>query len=86
MLFRSGHFVAAGVYVDAGSRYEGDRTRGAGHMTDRLGFKVSPLTCASGRACRCGDALGPAEPPQLTPQVRIAEHVKSHGGADDEGD
>ncbi|KAK4704128.1 hypothetical protein P7C70_g2086, partial [Phenoliferia sp. Uapishka_3] len=34
-----GHFVAAGVYVDAGSRYEGDRTRGAGHMTDRLGFK-----------------------------------------------
>ncbi len=36
-----GHFVAAGVYVDAGSRYEGDRTRGAGHMVDRLGFKVS---------------------------------------------
>ncbi|KAK4058347.1 Mitochondrial-processing peptidase subunit alpha [Microbotryomycetes sp. JL221] len=34
-----GHFVAAGVYVDAGSRYESNRTRGAGHMTDRLGFK-----------------------------------------------
>ncbi|KAM0754672.1 LuxS/MPP-like metallohydrolase [Meredithblackwellia eburnea MCA 4105] len=34
-----GHFVAAGVYVDAGSRFEGDRTRGASHMTDRLGFK-----------------------------------------------
>ena len=36
-----GHFVAAGVYVDAGSRYEGDRTRGAGHLMDRMGFKVS---------------------------------------------
>lgn len=35
-----GHFVAAGVYVDAGSRYESERTRGAGHMVDRLGFKV----------------------------------------------
>ncbi|GAA5960542.1 hypothetical protein JCM3765_003672 [Sporobolomyces pararoseus] len=34
-----GHFVAAGVYVDAGSRYESIRTRGAGHMVDRLGFK-----------------------------------------------
>ncbi|GAA5929021.1 mitochondrial-processing protease subunit alpha [Sporobolomyces koalae] len=34
-----GHFVAAGVYVDAGSRYESVRTRGAGHMVDRLGFK-----------------------------------------------
>ncbi|GJN87546.1 hypothetical protein Rhopal_000500-T1 [Rhodotorula paludigena] len=34
-----GHFVAAGVYVDAGSRYESDRTRGASHMSDRLAFK-----------------------------------------------
>ncbi|GAA5949747.1 hypothetical protein JCM21900_003280 [Sporobolomyces salmonicolor] len=34
-----GHFVAAGVYVDAGSRYESSRTAGAGHMVDRLGFK-----------------------------------------------
>ncbi|GAA6001972.1 hypothetical protein JCM10207_003018 [Rhodosporidiobolus poonsookiae] len=34
-----GHFVAAGVYVDAGSRYESERTRGATHMTDRLAFK-----------------------------------------------
>ncbi|GAA5833512.1 hypothetical protein JCM5353_007947 [Sporobolomyces roseus] len=34
-----GHFVAAGVYVDAGSRYESLKTRGAGHMVDRLGFK-----------------------------------------------
>ncbi|GAA5943686.1 hypothetical protein JCM3775_001334 [Rhodotorula graminis] len=34
-----GHFVAAGVYVDAGSRYESARTRGAAHMTDRLAFK-----------------------------------------------
>ncbi|GAA6062649.1 hypothetical protein JCM10212_003461 [Sporobolomyces blumeae] len=34
-----GHFVAAGVYVDAGSRYESVKTRGAGHMVDRLGFK-----------------------------------------------
>ncbi|SGZ17034.1 BQ5605_C020g09089 [Microbotryum silenes-dioicae] len=34
-----GHFVAAGIYVDAGSRYESDLTRGSGHMVDRLGFK-----------------------------------------------
>ncbi|GAA5905395.1 mitochondrial-processing protease subunit alpha [Sporobolomyces salmoneus] len=34
-----GHFVAAGVYVDAGSRYESSRTTGSGHMVDRLGFK-----------------------------------------------
>ncbi|GAA5828410.1 hypothetical protein JCM11251_006232 [Rhodosporidiobolus azoricus] len=34
-----GHFVAAGVYVDAGSRYESEMTRGAAHMTDRLAFK-----------------------------------------------
>lgn len=38
-----GHFVAAGVYVDAGSRYESAQTRGAAHMTDRLAFKVSHL-------------------------------------------
>jgi len=38
-----GHFVAAGVYVDAGSRYESLKTRGAGHMVDRLGFKVRML-------------------------------------------
>ncbi|BGP23544.1 mitochondrial processing peptidase [Rhodotorula toruloides] len=37
--FTSGHFVAAGVYVDAGSRYESERTSGAAHMTDRLAFK-----------------------------------------------
>lgn len=35
-----GHFVAAGVYIDAGSRFESSRTRGAAHMIDRLGFKV----------------------------------------------
>ena len=38
-----GHFVAAGVYVDAGSRYEADSTRGASHLMDRIGFKVIPL-------------------------------------------
>lgn len=36
-----GHFVAAGVYVDAGSRYESPATTGAAHMTDRLAFKAS---------------------------------------------
>ena len=36
-----GHFVAAGVYVDAGSRYESPSTTGAAHMTDRLAFKAS---------------------------------------------
>ena len=38
-----GHFVAAGVYVDAGSRYESESTRGASHLMDRMGFKVISL-------------------------------------------
>lgn len=38
-----GHFVAAGVYVDAGSRYESEATRGASHLMDRIGFKVLSL-------------------------------------------
>ncbi|KAI8345917.1 Metalloenzyme, LuxS/M16 peptidase-like protein [Mortierella sp. GBAus27b] len=34
-----GHFAALGVYVDAGSRYEDDYTRGVSHILDRLAFK-----------------------------------------------
>ncbi|KAF8930903.1 Metalloenzyme, LuxS/M16 peptidase-like protein [Dissophora ornata] len=34
-----GHFAALGVYVDAGSRYEDDATRGVSHILDRLAFK-----------------------------------------------
>ncbi|KAJ1675536.1 Mitochondrial-processing peptidase subunit alpha [Spiromyces aspiralis] len=34
-----GHFSAIGVYVDAGSRYETDRTSGFAHIMDRLSFK-----------------------------------------------
>ncbi|KAI9346413.1 Metalloenzyme, LuxS/M16 peptidase-like protein [Zopfochytrium polystomum] len=34
-----GHFVAAGVYVDVGSRYETADTAGACHVLDRLAFK-----------------------------------------------
>ncbi|KAJ3107354.1 Mitochondrial-processing peptidase subunit alpha [Phlyctochytrium planicorne] len=34
-----GHFVTVGVYVDAGTRYETDRTAGASHVLDRLAFK-----------------------------------------------
>ncbi|GAA96566.1 uncharacterized protein L969DRAFT_94973 [Mixia osmundae IAM 14324] len=34
-----GHFVSAGIYVDTGSRYENDRTRGCSHVLDRLAFK-----------------------------------------------
>ncbi|KAG0312468.1 Mitochondrial-processing peptidase subunit alpha [Dissophora globulifera] len=34
-----GHFAALGVYVDAGSRYEDDMTRGVSHILDRLAFK-----------------------------------------------
>ncbi|KAF9925022.1 Mitochondrial-processing peptidase subunit alpha [Linnemannia zychae] len=34
-----GHFAALGVYVDAGSRYEDDSTRGVSHILDRLAFK-----------------------------------------------
>ncbi|KAI8145582.1 Metalloenzyme, LuxS/M16 peptidase-like protein [Fennellomyces sp. T-0311] len=34
-----GHFGAVGVYVDAGSRYETDKTRGVSHILDRLAFK-----------------------------------------------
>ncbi|KAI8379710.1 Metalloenzyme, LuxS/M16 peptidase-like protein [Radiomyces spectabilis] len=34
-----GHFGAVGVYVDAGSRYETEHTRGVSHILDRLAFK-----------------------------------------------
>ncbi|KAF7729313.1 Mitochondrial-processing peptidase subunit alpha [Apophysomyces ossiformis] len=34
-----GHFSSIGVYVDAGSRYETNRTRGVSHILDRLAFK-----------------------------------------------
>ncbi|KAG0227965.1 Mitochondrial-processing peptidase subunit alpha [Actinomortierella wolfii] len=34
-----GHFASLGVYVDAGSRYEDDATRGVSHILDRLAFK-----------------------------------------------
>ena len=36
-----GHFVAAGVYIDTGTRYEDDETVGASHILDRMSFKVS---------------------------------------------
>ncbi|KAJ1900478.1 Mitochondrial-processing peptidase subunit alpha, partial [Kickxella alabastrina] len=36
-----GHFAALGVYVDAGSRYEGAATAGFGHLLDRLAFRSS---------------------------------------------
>ena len=39
-----GHFIGAGVYVDAGSRYETPYLRGATHLTDRMAFKVSKLS------------------------------------------
>ncbi|ORX79313.1 hypothetical protein K493DRAFT_292010 [Basidiobolus meristosporus CBS 931.73] len=34
-----GHFSAVGVYVDAGSRYETEETRGVSHLLDRIAFK-----------------------------------------------
>ncbi|CAG8568311.1 1966_t:CDS:2 [Diversispora eburnea] len=34
-----GHFIAVGVYVDAGSRYETANTIGVSHILDRLAFK-----------------------------------------------
>ncbi|KAF9437704.1 Mitochondrial-processing peptidase subunit alpha [Entomortierella beljakovae] len=34
-----GHFASLGVYVDAGSRYEDESTRGVSHLLDRLAFK-----------------------------------------------
>ncbi|KAK9900909.1 LuxS/MPP-like metallohydrolase [Cystobasidium minutum MCA 4210] len=34
-----GHFVAAGIYVGAGSRYEWEGNSGSSHMIDRLAFK-----------------------------------------------
>ncbi|OCF57393.1 mitochondrial processing peptidase [Kwoniella mangroviensis CBS 10435] len=34
-----GHFHAVGVYVDAGSRFESQRTSGISHLLDRLAFK-----------------------------------------------
>lgn len=41
-----GHFVAAGVYVGAGSRFEWEGNSGSSHMMDRLAFKVGPCMCA----------------------------------------
>src|SRR4051812_12188216 len=35
----SGHFVSAGVLVDAGSRFENSRTAGTTHLLDKLTFK-----------------------------------------------
>ena len=35
-----GHFVAAGVYVGAGSRFEWEGNSGSSHMIDRLAYKV----------------------------------------------
>lgn len=34
-----GHFSAAGIYVDAGSRYETEHLKGCSHLMDRLAFK-----------------------------------------------
>ncbi|KAI9703166.1 MAG: Mitochondrial-processing peptidase subunit alpha [Candelina mexicana] len=34
-----GHFSGIGVYIDAGSRYEGKGLRGVSHIIDRLAFK-----------------------------------------------
>lgn len=34
-----GHFSAAGIYIDAGSRYEDESIKGASHIIDRLAFK-----------------------------------------------
>ena len=34
-----GHFSALGVYIGAGSRFEGDSLRGCTHIADRLAFK-----------------------------------------------
>ncbi|WWC63158.1 uncharacterized protein I303_105758 [Kwoniella dejecticola CBS 10117] len=34
-----GHFHAVGIYVDAGSRFESQRTSGISHLLDRLAFK-----------------------------------------------
>lgn len=36
-----GHFSSVGLYVDAGSRYEGPSTSGVSHFLDRMAFKVS---------------------------------------------
>ncbi|ODQ63178.1 mitochondrial processing protease 53 kDa subunit [Nadsonia fulvescens var. elongata DSM 6958] len=33
------HFSSMGIYVDVGSRYEGERYSGLGHLVDRLAFK-----------------------------------------------
>ncbi|KAL5036928.1 hypothetical protein BDV3_006075 [Batrachochytrium dendrobatidis] len=34
-----GHFVSAGIYVDAGSKYESSENAGVSHMLDRMAFK-----------------------------------------------
>lgn len=37
-----GHFSALGAYVDAGSRYETNKTSGISHMIDRMAWKSTP--------------------------------------------
>ena len=36
----NGHFVSAGVFLDAGSRFESPETQGCAHFMDRMTFKV----------------------------------------------
>jgi len=35
-----GHFHAVGVYIDAGTRFESEKTAGVSHILDRIAFKV----------------------------------------------
>ena len=48
-----GHFVAAGIYVGAGSRFEWPGNSGSSHLIDRLAFKVSCLSdlASASRIC-----------------------------------
>lgn len=54
-----GHFGAVGVYVDAGSRYETEKTRGVSHILDRLAFKVQSssrkIWMAQRKKCRLNE-------------------------------
>ncbi|KAG0170766.1 Mitochondrial-processing peptidase subunit alpha [Apophysomyces sp. BC1034] len=52
-----GHFSAVGVYVDAGSRYESEETRGVSHILDRMAFKGT-ADCTSGQMMDLIETLG----------------------------
>ena len=52
-----GHFVAVGLYTNAGSRYETAETLGSSHLLDRLSFAVCLFLLVSRTSLRSGNRV-----------------------------